>query len=157
MQSLTYAERFAGKGEDDLVVVGRFTQTDERSFLHLDQLDELRGMYWPRSDSTMMPMNIEYWYRSAFRFDGSQIVDGSLVPFSSTHIDACVSISAEYEGIVDQLPVTDQDVIGVLHLAWSSAEYSTYELSASVCPSYDPAKPAQLQDLLACYREGECQ
>lgn len=59
-QSLQYAEYFGRRDEGDLIVLGRFTKTDEHDFFHLEQLDQIRGMYWPRSESTTMPSKIQY-------------------------------------------------------------------------------------------------
>lgn len=81
-------------------------------------------------------------------------MDGGLIPFEAENIDARVSIYANYEGIVDSLPPTEGDVIGVLR---SFHDGTTLRLTTLLCPSYHQINSAQLADLLDCYGDGACQ
>ncbi|MEP6018827.1 MAG: hypothetical protein ABJ251_10140 [Paracoccaceae bacterium] len=136
-----------------ILVFGQFAKNDGAPFLHEEQIEEIRGLFWPPSENIQMPYQIEYSYLDAFRFDGQQILNGKLVPLVLESIDARISISAEYEGIVDALPDTGMDVIGVLRPV---LEGKRLEITASPCPTYQPVEASQVTDLLVCINEGEC-
>lgn len=140
--------------DGDFIVIGQFSQNAQTPFLHEEQFEGIRAMYWPPTENVQMPYLIEYSYPGAYGFEGHKVVDATLVPLSVDAIDARVSISAEYEGIVDQLPEMESDVIGVLR---SENGGRRFELTASICPSYYEIGPAQVADLLECYRDGSCQ
>jgi hypothetical protein len=142
-----------------VAVVGRFSRNVAVPFLHEDQLEGIRALYWPPAEDIQMPYRIEYTYTGAYTFVGHELIDAVLVPFSADVIDARVSISAEYEGIVDALPTTEFDVIGVLNTGSlnTGSRLGTFELQASPCPSYFEIEPVQLTDLLECYADGSCQ
>ena len=136
-----------------ITVVGRFSRNAAVPFLHEDQLEGIRELYSPPSEDVKMPYRIEYTYTGAYTFVGDELIDAVLVPFSADVIDARISISAEYEGIVDALPTTGFDVIGVLK---TGDRLGAFELQASPCPSYVVIDPVQLTDLLECYADGSC-
>ncbi|MEO9822204.1 MAG: hypothetical protein ABJ370_03060 [Paracoccaceae bacterium] len=140
--------------DNDIIVVGRFSRKTTIPFLHEDRLEGVRDLYEAhRSADVQMPYEIEYSYIGAFGFDGQKLVDATLVPFSVDQIDARVSISADYEGVVDVLPTTEHDVIGILR---SNRDRNTFEVTSSICPTYFRIESNQLSDLLACYAEGNC-
>lgn len=143
----------ARKGED-IIVVGQFSRNSPVPFLHDEQFDDITAMLGFDHSDVQRPHWIEFSYPWAYSFDGHKVDDARLVPFSSDAIGARVTISAEYEGIVDQLPAASSDVIGVLRSQYGGR---SFELTTDSCPTYDPADPAQVSDLLTCYREGECQ
>ncbi|MBE1292591.1 MAG: hypothetical protein GJ677_08890 [Rhodobacteraceae bacterium] len=86
--------------DGEKIVVGRFKRNEPAPLLHEDQLDQIRAMYWPPSKDVKMPYSIEYTYFGVYSFTGHELVGATLVPFATSAIDAQVSISAEYEGIV---------------------------------------------------------
>lgn len=100
-----------------------------------------------------MPYQVEYTYFNAFSFAGHEMEGTTLLPFSSGSIDMRVTISAEYEGIVDVLPTTEHVVIGVLKQGGAGRKF---ELTTSPCPSYIQIEQVQLVDLLECYEDAEC-
>jgi len=100
-----------------------------------------------------MPYRIEYTYFGAFSFTGHEIVGATVVPFATSVIDAQVSISAEYEGIVDALPTTESNVIGVLR---TGRNEQGFKIETFPCPSYFEINQDQLSDLMKCYSEGLC-
>ena len=142
-----------GRVDGDVVVFGQLFRKTHIPFLHEEQLDAIRARYWPPSDSVQMPYRIEYTYTDAYRFEGHQLLDGDLIPFVADSIDANVSISADYEGIIDTLPPTGSDVLGTLRAIYDGRRL---ELTTSLCPSYYQVSPAQVADLLECYNEGAC-
>ena len=135
---------------DDVVVVGQFFRNTDLPFLHEDQLEGIRALYSSRSEDVQMPYLTEYAYIGAYRFEGHSLIDAGLVPYSGNSIDAHVSISADYGGIVDQLPITGVDIIGVIRVG------SNLEVTTSYCPSYFQIENSQVSDLLTCYEEAEC-
>lgn len=148
------ADRFPNTVWDEyVVVVGQFIKNTDPPFLHEEQLEEIRSLFWPPAENVQMPYQIEYTYLNAYRFEGHQILSGELVPLVVENIDARISIFAEYEGTVDSLPPTGSDVVGVLRPV---LEGKRLELTASLCPTYHPIEPPQVIDLLACINEGEC-
>ena len=146
-------EHLLSSPKGDLVVFGQFTKNVEVPFLHEEQLEEIRGLFWPPAENVQMPYQIEYTYLDAFRFEGHQILNDELVPLVKEGIDVRISISAEYEGIADVFPPLGSDVIGVLR---SVLEGRRLELTATPCPTYLPIEPSQVKDLLTCIDEGEC-
>ena len=147
------ADVIANALDGDIIVVGRFSRNVPTPFLHEEQLEGIRAQYWPPSENVQMPHQIEYTYLQAYSFEGQKLVDATLVPFSAEAIVARVSISAEYEGIVDVLPTTERDVIGILRSGYGGR---ALELTTSLCPSYYQIESAQMSDLLECYRDGLC-
>lgn len=153
LRSIDLSKFVQASQDADLVVFGQFFKNDASPFLHEQQLENIRALYWPPSKNTRMPAQIEYTYFDAYRFEGHQILDGELVPFVDDGIDIRISIFAEYEGIADALPPTSRDVIGVLR---PSLRRNKLEIVASACPTYTPIGSSQLADLLACINDGEC-
>ena len=137
----------------DLVVFGQFFKNEASPFLHEQQLENIRALFWPPSQTTQMPAQIEYTYFDAYRFEGHQILNGELVPLVDEGIDIRISIFAEYQGMADALPPTSRDVIGVLR---PSPRRNKLEINASPCPTYTPIESSQLADLLTCINDGEC-
>ncbi len=138
---------------DGKIVVGRFFRNTTKQFLHEKHYESIQYAYWPPSDETQMPARIEYSYQGVFRFEGSQISDGKLVPFSAKEIDAHITISSDYSGVVDQIPAIDREVIGVLK---SSRNGRAFQVTTSICPTYFMVEGEQVKDLLACFDQGEC-
>ncbi len=139
--------------ERDVIIVGRFSQNSEEPFFHEEKIVRLRRLFSSGTTDTMMPSQIDYTYRNAFSFDGLQLIDGASHPFQADSIDMRITISEEYEGVVDVLPSTGHDVIGILR---SVREGAAWEIDSWICPSYLPIEAAQVEDLLACYNEGAC-
>jgi hypothetical protein len=154
-RSKEIADTAAQTNEDRIVVIGRFTRNEPILFLHEEQLDGIRALYWPPTDDVVMPSRIEYTYNDAYSFEGHKIENAKLVPFSADALNVRVFITSEYEGLVDVLPETDREVIGTLHRDRYDAR--TFELSISFCPTYFQIEPAQVSDLLECYSSGSCQ
>ena len=153
IRSIEISKFIEARQDVDLVVFGQFFKNEASPFLHERQLENIRELYWPPSESTQMPAQIEYTYFDAYRFEGHQILNGKLVPFADKSIDVRISIFAEYEGMADALPLTSRDVIGVLR---PSQRQNRLEVVASPCPTYIPIEPSQLADLLACISDGDC-
>jgi len=139
--------------EGEKIVVGKFTRNTSTPFLHEKQLEDVRAMLWPPTEKVKMPFQIEYTYLDAYSFSGHKLEGSTLVQFTSGSVDLRVTISAEYEGIVDVLPTTEHDVMGVLKPGGAGRKF---ELTTSHCPSYIQIEPAQLSDLLKCYEEAMC-
>ena len=137
----------------DFVVVGHFSKTEATPFLHEQQLENIRALYRSPSQNTQMPARIDYTYFDAYRFEGHQILNGELVPFSDESIDIRISMFADYAGLADALPPTSGDVIGVLR---PSPRRNRLEIVALACHTYIPIESSQLADLLTCIRDGEC-
>ena len=153
LRSIAIWKFVQARQDADLVVFGQFFRNQASPFLHEQQLENIRALYWPPSKNTQMPARIEYAYFDAYRFEGHQILNGKLVPFADERIDIRISIFAEYEGIVDVLPLTSRDVIGVLR---PSLGRNRLEIEASPCRTYTPIESSQLADRLACISDGEC-
>ncbi len=136
------------------VVVGQFHRNSTRRFLHEAQVDEIQSLYWPPSDETEMPNNVEYSYLGAYRFEGHEISGGVLIPFSADKIDTYVTVSSDYSGVVDVLPNTDQILVGFLK---KPNEKEAFRLTTAICPTYFSTDPDQLADLLECIKQGECE
>lgn len=148
------ADWFANAHRDSgFIVVGRFFRNNTPPLLHEEQLDDIRTLYWPGSEDVQMPNEIRYRYLGAYRFEGHRLENAVLVPFSTKVIDASVTISAEYAGVVDLLPKTETYVVGVLRPSFRA---NAYELTTSICPSYHQIETDQVADLLECYRIGPC-
>lgn len=154
-RSKWYAERLrqAASGQD-VVVFGKLFRNRPGVFLHELQVGGLRDMYDSPPSGVKLPWQLQYTYPEAYRFEGHIFENGTLRPFSVGGIDARVSISEDYEGIMDALPVTDTDVLGVLRSIRSG---NRFELTLSPCPSYYQLDQDELADLLDCYAEGVCQ
>lgn len=153
LRSLSLAEILENKREGEVKVLGRFYKTTELPFLHEEQLEAILSQYWPPSEDVQMPWQIEYFYFSAYRFEGYQLVDGKFIPFTAESIDARFSISAHYFGMSDELPPTEIDVLGALQ--FSNGE-NAYEVTTSPCPTYEQVEPSQVADLLECFADDEC-
>ncbi len=153
LRSIEISKFVQASQDSDIVVFGQFLKNEASPFLHEQQLENIRALYWSPSKNTQMPAQIEYTYFDAYRFEGHQILNGELVPFADEGIDIRISIFAEYEGIADALPPTSRDLIGVLR---SSQRRNRLEIDASPCPTYLPIGSSQLADLLACINDGEC-
>lgn len=146
--------KFVQSGQEaNLVVFGQFFKNEASPFLHERQLENILALYRSPSENTQLPTQIEYTYFDAYRFEGHQILNGELLPFEEENIDIRISIFDAYEGIVDGLPLTSRDVIGVLR---PSQRRNRLEVTASPCPTYTPIETSQLADLLACISDGEC-
>ncbi|MEM8836529.1 MAG: hypothetical protein AAGE89_00425 [Pseudomonadota bacterium] len=154
-QTRKFAEVIAGasRQEGQFVVVGRFSKNSSAPFLHEEQLEDIRSKFWPPSKDVEMPQRIEYTYGRAYSFQGYRFIDGKFVPFSVDAINARVSISSNYQGIVDVLPETEIDVLGILR---SRVDWKVHELTTSYCPTYLKLSPDMLDDLISCYDEGAC-
>ncbi len=139
--------------DNDIVIVGRFSRNIEDPLFHETQLEHIHRMYSGTAKEGQMPVWIEYLYFRAFRFEGHRLDHTVLSPFSATNIHARVSISGDYGGIVSILPETGQDVIGILR---AGPKGKSYEVDSGYCPSYYSIDPHELDDLMACYREGAC-
>ncbi len=153
LRSLSLAEILENKRDGEVMVLGRFYKTTKLPFLHEEQLEAILAQYWPPSEDVQMPWQIEYFYLSAYRFEGHQFIDGKFIPFTAENIDARFSISAHYGGMFDKLPPTEIDVIGALQ--FTNGE-KTYEVTTSPCPTYEQIEPSQAVDLLQCFVDGEC-
>lgn len=153
LRSIELSKLVQASQETDLVVFGKFSKNEASPFLHEQQLENIRALYWPPSKNIQMPAQIEYTYFDVYRFEGHQILNGELVPFADEGIDIRISIFAEYGGLADALPPTSQDVIGVLR---PSLRRNKLEIDASPCPTYIPIGSSQLANLLACINDGEC-
>ena len=153
LRSIELSKYIQARKDTDLVVFGQFFKNEEAPFLHEKQLEDVRSLYWPPSENTQLPAQIEYTYFDAYRFIGYQILNGELVPLIDEGVDIRISIYAEYEGIVDALPLTTTEVLGMLR---PSPKRNSMEIVATACPTYIPIDPSQLADLLTCMSEGEC-
>ncbi len=153
LRSLSLAEILENKRDGEVMVLGRFYKTTKLPFLHEEKLEAILAQYWPPSEDVQMPWQIEYFYLSAYRFEGHQFIDGKFIPFTAENIDARFSISAHYGGMFDKLPPTEIDVIGALQ--FRNGE-KTYEVTTSPCPTYEQIEPSQAVDLLQCFVDGEC-
>nr|WP_319948221.1 hypothetical protein [uncultured Shimia sp.] len=153
-RSLALSKFLQPRQEADVVVFGQFFKNSTSPFLHEEQLESIRALYWPPSEDIQMPAKMEYTYFDALRFEGLQILDGELVPFIAESVDVRISILAENEGIVDALPPTGDEVIGVLRSPMTGRK--SLEATASPCPTYLPVEPFQLADLLVCINNREC-
>ena len=155
LKSRDLAERFrANRDAGFPLVLGRLSQNSDLTFLHESQLDEIRSHYWPPSNSAQMPASFTYTYWDAYRFEGHRLLGTTLVPFSTDSIDLRISVIAEYQGAVGSLPVTERDIIGVLRPDEAGGNFS---VQTDLCPSYFEIDAEGIEDLLACYRSGDCQ
>ncbi|WP_037317337.1 hypothetical protein [Ruegeria halocynthiae] len=153
LRSLSLAEILKNKRDGEVMVLGRFYNKVKLPFLHEEQIEAIRAQYWPPSENVQMPDHIEYTYSGAYRFEGHQFIDGEFIPLVAEEVDARFSISILYYGIVDLLPPTEIDVVGALRL---TKGVNIYEVTTSVCPTYEQVEPAQMADLLQCFADGEC-
>ncbi len=153
-KSLLFAEHLSTRRDGEFVVFGRLFKTAASPFLHEEQLEGIRALYWPPSEAVQMPNRIEYTYLGAYRFEGHRLLDGILIQFVAEDIDARVSISSEYEGIVDLLPPTDIYVAGILRRYQNNKRV---ELVTSPCPTFYSISPLEQADLLKCFAEGACE
>jgi len=151
--SLNLAKTFGRLDQNEFIVFGEFQRNSVGRFLHETLLEDLRALYGAPSDTVEMPIETEFTYLRAYRFVGHRHVHGNLAPFSSATIDARVSISAEYEGLVDMLPKERLHVVGVLR---SKEIGAGFELRTGFCPSYFAVSPALQADILRCYADGMC-
>lgn len=152
-RSISISDRFSNLSDSYFIVVGRFERNSDKPFLHEEQLENIRAMYWPPSEEIKMPYQIEYYYLDAFSFEGYKIDAGKKFAFPTKPINARISISAEYEGVIDLLPKTGVNVIGVLRTVFGGR---AYELTTAICPTYYEIDDAQIFDLHACYQDGSC-
>jgi hypothetical protein len=140
--------------DQGVIVLGQFNRNSTTPFLHENLVDGLLAMYWPREEAVQMPNEIAFTYVGAYRFRGQQLNSGLLEPLVVDAINVTLSIHEEYEGVVDDLPETGKVVIGVLQ---TTGDGGPWYLRTSLCPSYFAIEQDQVNDLLACYQDGDCQ
>lgn len=127
-------------------------RNNDAPFFHETHVEQFRTELMKRQP-TNTPASIQYTYRKAFRFDGLRVENGEPVEFRNDNIDAQVAIISDYGGILTTLPPTGRTVYGILH---TNPVTEGHGITSWICPSYFEIQPDQLQDLIACYRSGQC-
>ena len=135
-------------------MVGRFARNDPALLFHEWDIARLRQALRRKVGGVRSPVEMTFQYEGAMRFEGHQIVNGSLEVLSASAIDLEVGVIAAYGGLTTETPPVGITVIGVLQ-----RHPVTDRLSAvsGICPAYYQISAVGVADLLACYEEGTCE